>query len=121
MTDTGAKQWAKVEGFQLYMSVAEKDRLKFSDAPDKTPERFNKLLPFAVALGVEKDWAKQFEGIDVSQSTNWYVGNMAAFSAVNLASDIGTSFASTVSSNSSVSSSGGSAGGGVGGGGGGSW
>jgi len=121
LTDTGAKQWAKVEGFKLYMSVVEKDRLNFSDAPDKTPERFNKLLPFAIALGVEKQWAKQFEGIDVSEATTWYSGNLAAFSAVSLASDIGTSFASTVSSNASVSSSGGSSGGGVGGGGGGSW
>ncbi len=121
LTKDGAKQWARVDGFKLYLGVVEKDRLDFSDAPKKTPERFNKLLPYAVALGVEKQWAKQFEGIDVTASTDWYSGNLAAFSAVSLASDIGTSFASTVSSNSSVSSSGGSSGGGVGGGGGGSW
>lgn len=120
LTEAGAKKWAQVEGFQLYMTVVEKDRLKFSDAPDKTPERFNALLPYAIALGVEKQWAKQFEGIDVTASTNWYAGNVAAFSAVSLTNDISTSFAATVTSNS-VSSSGGSAGSGVGGGGGGSW
>ena len=121
LTEDGAKQWALVDGFKLYLSVVEKDRLKFSDAPDKTPERFNALLPYAIALGVEKEWAKQFEGIDLAQSTTWYSGNLAAFSAVTIASDLGNSFASTVSSNSSVSSSGGSSGGGFGGGGGGSW
>lgn len=121
LTAAGAKQWAKVEGFQLYLSVVEKDRLKFSDAPDKTPERFNAMLPYAIALGVEKQWAKQFEGIDISQEVTWYSGNVAVLSTVSLANDLGTSFASTVSSNASFSSSGGSAGGGAGGGGGGSW
>jgi hypothetical protein len=121
LTDAGAKQWAKVDGFKLYLSVAEKDRLKFSDAPDKTPERFNALLPYAIAFGVEKEWAKQFEGIDVATSANWYSGNLAAFSAVSLASDLSSGLGTAVASNSSFSSSGGSAGGGVGGGGGGSW
>lgn len=123
LTDVGAQQWALVDGFKLFLNVVEKDRLKFTDAPEKTPERFSKLLPFAVALGVEKQWAKQFEGIDVTQSTNgWYNGgNMAAFSAASLTSDLNSGFSSAVASNSSVSSSGGSSGGGFGGGGGGSW
>lgn len=121
LTDAGAKRWAQVEGFKDYITVVEKDRLAFSDAPEKSPERFNKLLPYAIALGVEKQWAKQFEGIEMGSETNWYVGNMAAFSAVSMTSDISDSFASTMSSNASVSSSGGSAGAGVGGGGGGSW
>lgn len=121
LTEEGAKQWALVDGFRLYLSVVEKDRLTFTDAPDKTPERFSKLLPYAIALGVEKEWAKQFEGIDLSQETTWYSGNLATFSAVALASDLGNSFASTVSSNTLVDSDGGSVGGGFGGGGGGSW
>lgn len=121
LTDAGAKQWAKVEGFKLYLDVAEKDRLKFSDAPEKTPERFNALLPYAVAFGVEKQWAKQFEGIDVSQTVGWYGGNIAAFSAASLVSDVSSGLSMAISSSSSFSSSGGSVGGGVGGGGGGSW
>lgn len=121
LSDAGAKEWALVDGFKLYLNVVEKDRLAFSDAPEKTPERFNKLLPYAIALGVEKQWAKEFEGIDVSQSVSWYSGNMAGFTAVALASDLNSGFASAVSSNSGMSSGGGSAGGGGGGGGGGSW
>jgi hypothetical protein len=121
LTDAGAKQWALVDGFRLYLSVVEKDRLNFSDAPAKTPERFNKLLPYAIALGVEEQWAKQFEGIDLVTSTNWYSGNLATFSAVSLASDLSGDFAQALSSSSSVSSDGGVGGGGFGGGGGGSW
>jgi hypothetical protein len=127
MTPAGADEWAKVRGFKLYLSVTEKDRLKFSDAPDKTPERFNKLLPFAVALGVEQEWAKQFEGIDVAPATGWYGGyNPATFSAVYLASALGSDFSHGVANNfspvaSSGSSVGGFSGGGFGGGGGGSW
>lgn len=123
LTDAGAERWALVDGFKLFLNVVEKDRLKFTNAPERTPERFSKLLPYAVALGVEKQWAKQFEGIDVAQSTkSWYSGsNMTVFSAASLTSDLNSGFSSAVASNSSVSSSGGSAGGGVGGGGGGSW
>ena len=121
LTEQGAKQWALVDGFKLYLRVVEKDRLTFSDAPEKTPERFNALLPYAIALGVEKQWAKKFKGIDLTTSSTWYSGNLVAFSAASLVADLGGSFATTVSSNSSVSSSGGSSGGGFGGGGGGSW
>lgn len=97
ITDIGSAEWAKVEGFKLYLSVAEKDRLKFTDAPEKTPERFSHLLPYAVALGVERQWAEQFAGIDVAPATNgWYVGSYAgSFSAPSLASELGGSFAST--------------------------
>lgn len=125
LTDEGAKAWAQVAGLKLYLSVAEKDRLKFTDAPERTPERFNKLLPYAIALGVEKEWAKQFEGIDVEQSTTWYTGNYASgFLVGSMVDDLGGGFSSAVASSfvvASSSSSGGSSGGGFGGGGGGSW
>lgn len=121
ISDEGAKMWAKVEGFKLYLSVVEKDRLKFSDAPEKTPKLFSKMLPYAIALGVEKEWAKQFEGIDIQKAATWYTGSYAGFSAASLTSNLNSSFAPVVSSNTSVSSSGGSSGGGFGGGGGGSW
>lgn len=127
LTDEGAKQWALVDGFKLYIDVVEKDRLAFSDAPERTPERFNKLLPYAIALGVEKQWTKQFEGIDLTSSTRqWYNGSdMSTFNSALLVSSLTNSIASIStppsSSNSGFSSSGGSSGGGAGGGGGGSW
>jgi hypothetical protein len=52
-----------IEGLKLYLNVAEKDRIDFHNAPEKSPEVFEKFLPYAMVLGVEQAWAKQFEGI----------------------------------------------------------
>ncbi len=122
ISDEGAAAWARAEGLKLYLGVAEKDRLKFTDAPERTPERFNKLLPYAVAMGVEKEWAKQFEGIDIASQSTWFNSPYGTWTAFNLADDLGSGFSPTISASSSyASSSGGSSGGGFGGGGGGSW
>lgn len=91
---------------------------------------FEKLLPYAIAFGVEKIWAKRFEDLKMQQPT-WYQGSgVRAFTAVSLTDNIHSSFegnlrsaATPTSSSSGFSSgfSGGSVGGGGGGGGGGSW
>ena len=117
-------------GLKRYLSVAEKERLKFHNAPEKNPEHFDKLLPFAMVLGVEKEWAKQFEGI-YSEEPSWYSGTLGRpFVASALAADMNKfSGAANSTLNSRPSSaagggsgfSGGGAGGGFGGGGGGSW
>ena len=39
----------------------------------KTPEMFEKFLPYAMALGVEDNWAKAFDGI-YNQPPSWYSG-----------------------------------------------
>ena len=128
MTAAGVSEWAEIKGFQEYLSVVEKDRLKFTDAPEKTPELFSKLLPYAVALGVERQWAKQFTGMDLTQATGWYASPyyVGSFSSSALASDLSGGFASSVSSgfaapSSSSGGGGGFSGSGFGGGGGGSW
>lgn len=126
LTERGYDMWAHVEGLKLYLQVAEKDRMKFAEAPEKTPERFTKLLPYAIALGVEKQWAKQFEGIDVEPATRgWYHGGNGS-NSIMFAGLMSNSFASSVSSHftppsSSGGAGGGFSGGGGGGGGGGSW
>ncbi len=89
---------------------------------------FEKLLPFAVAFGVEKNWAKRFEKFDL-KNPDWYQSTTSShFNAALLASSLGSSYsnfksASTPpsSSSSGFSSGGGFSGGGGGGGGGGSW
>ena len=50
-------------GFKLYLEVAEQEDLNRSAAPKKTPELFERYLPFAVALGVEQAWAEQFAAV----------------------------------------------------------
>ncbi len=128
----GVEAYEKIMGLKLYMDVAEKQRLKMMQsvdrpyaAPEKTVHLFEKLLPYAVALGVERSWAKQFDGI-MKENPQWITSNSAtAFSSAHLASSI-TSVSSNFSSSfstttSSGSSGGGSSGGGGGGGGGGGW
>jgi len=128
-TAEGLGTWAYVQGFKLFLSVTEKDRLAFTDAPERTPKQFSSMLPYAIALGVEQQWAKQFEGIDITQTTGWYVGHDSrAFTAGYLVGSLHDSFASSVavaskspSQSSSGGFGGGFSGGGFGGGGGGSW
>jgi uncharacterized membrane protein YgcG len=111
-----------LEGFKLFLSVTDKERFNFHNAPAKSPELFMAYLPYAIALGVEKEWAKVFADITIPQP-DWYEGgSINAFSATALASDIGAfSNSFSASSGTSGSSGGGSSGGGGGGGGGGSW
>jgi len=91
---------------------------------------FEKLLPFAVALGVEQLWAKRFAHLAL-KAPNWYSSYQSRpFTSALLLSDLNRSFSSVrstfvspTSSSQGFSSgfSGGSSGGGGGGGGGGSW
>ena len=127
----------QIEGFKMYLSVAEKDRLNFHNPPRKTPEVFEMFLPFALALGVEHLWSQYFSDVlsratvqpgTAGYSPLWYTG--AAFSSgkiENFAAGIGSSLSSSISSSSHAPGSssggggGGSSGGGGGGGGGGGW
>lgn len=120
-TAKGYDEWAKVEGFKLFLSVTEQERIKFENAPKATPALFNKFLPYAIALGVEEKWSAQFANITMSpDQVNWYAGSSAAFDATAFSSSFVTSFTSSIGSTTSISSGGGGAGG-VGGGGGGGW
>ncbi|MEO5927180.1 MAG: DUF2207 domain-containing protein [Patescibacteria group bacterium] len=129
-TPKGAETLRKVKGLELYLTVAEKDRIKFHNAPDRSPEEFLKILPYAVALGVEKQWAEQFKAIDMpppdwAEGYNPGTGLWAAafvndLQSVHAASATGYAPPSSAGSGGSGFSGGGS-GGGMGGGGGGSW
>ena len=125
-------------GLKLFLNVTEKERLAKLQAPNaqyatasgepvKTVELFEKLLPYAMVLSVEKQWAKQFDGL-YNTPPNWYAGNWSTFNAYYLATSLNDGIGSAVNSAfSSPASSGGSgfggggAGGGGGGGGGGGW
>jgi uncharacterized membrane protein len=117
----------QIQGLKRYIEVAEKDRINFHNAPEKKPELFEKLLPFAMVLGAEKAWAKQFEGI-YSTPPSWYHGSSnSAFNAVLFTNNLSSFNAAATSSLTSApkggsgSGGGGFSGGGFGGGGGGSW
>ncbi|PIY68812.1 hypothetical protein COY90_03990 [Candidatus Roizmanbacteria bacterium CG_4_10_14_0_8_um_filter_39_9] len=96
----------------------------------KNQQFFEKLLPFAVAFGVEKVWAERFKDINM-RNPDWYQGyDNRSFTSAYLISSMHSSFNSFNTSvtpvrsstgHSSGFSSGGFSGGGGGGGGGGSW
>ncbi|PIR37961.1 MAG: hypothetical protein COV34_02640 [Candidatus Zambryskibacteria bacterium CG10_big_fil_rev_8_21_14_0_10_42_12] len=121
-TRKGYEAMNHLKGFKEFLSVTGKDRFKFHNAPQKNSEQFLEYLPYAIAFGVEKEWAKVFDDMIIPDPT-WYEGGTAgAFSATAFSSDM-SAFSSSLatSSGTSASGGGGSSGGGAGGGGGGSW
>lgn len=125
-------------GLKMYLEVAEKDRIAKLQAPNapyaaqanepvKTVELFEKLLPYAIVLGVENKWAEQFKDLYTSPPDwygggNWTVFNSAILvSSLNSGVNAATSRAFATPSSSGSGSSGGFSGGGGGGGGGGGW
>jgi uncharacterized membrane protein YgcG len=128
-TVRGTRALEGVLGFEDFLTRVEGDRLQ---RMVKTPELFEKFLPYAMALGVEKHWAKAFEGI-CRQPPEWYQGRSAgSFHPRAFVSDVGDMSTRTAAAMSSSprsaggsgfsgggSSGGGSSGGGLGGGGGG--
>lgn len=123
-TILGAQISNQAKGLKNFLSSQER-QLNFQG--DKKM-LFEKLLPAAVAFGVEKAWAKRFEKFDL-KNPDWYEGSSGqTFRSAVFASHLSSSYSSFASSATPPSSSsssgfggGGSSGGGGGGGGGGSW
>lgn len=124
LSDLGNKILWKIFGFAEFLKATEKDKLKLLNSPELRPEIFEKFLPYAMALGLEKKWAGKFETI-VTAPPSWVSGYPVGrvFSVTTFTQSM-NSFGSSVASSSIYSSGGGgrgSSGGGSGGGGGGSW
>ena len=124
-TAAGAKALAGVLGFEDFLTHVEADRM---DRISQTPETFEKFLPFAMALGVEKKWVGAFRNI-YTQPPSWYQGGiygggfqtMMFVSALNMMTTRASSVMMSAprSSGGSGFGGGGFGGGGFGGGGGG--
>lgn len=136
-TPIGRKMMDGIEGLKVYLELAEKDRMNLAGAPTMSPKHFETLLPYAVALGLEKPWSEAFDGWLQSaagvQSGTYDPGWQRGYrrGSQSMSQSFG-SFGKTMSgsftasmpvpkSSSSGFSGGGSSGGGGGGGGGGGW
>jgi Predicted membrane protein (DUF2207) len=141
-TVLGRKVMDQLDGLRLYLETAESDRLNLNAAaPEITKDRFEALLPYAVALDVEKPWAHAFEAAlrranpgDADPmghyrpgwygGGNWSSGNFDSAMASTVGGVSGA-FAAAVPASSGSSGfsggGGGGSGGGGGGGGGGGW
>jgi uncharacterized membrane protein len=128
----------KVEGFKMFLGAVDGDRLNRIPPPEQSTAFFEKFLPYAMALDVEKHWADKFSGILATAGTapgsnsatyapSFYSGNgWNSFTGASFASSFGSSLTSAISSSSTAAGSGGGggsggSGGGGGGGGGGGW
>ena len=116
-TTSGVRALEKVLGFEEFLTRVEKDQLARLET---RPELFEKFLPYAMALGVEKKWVQSFAGIAL-QPPQWYSGPWGPGGAyqpiffVNNLNLMSTHVGSVMSS--SPRSAGGSGGSGFGGGG----
>lgn len=126
----GFEMRAYLIGLYEYIKLAEAERMRILQSPEGVEKAgevvrlYERLLPYAVIFGVEKEWAKVLERYyaDGASSPSWYVG-VSAFNAASFSASMG-SFSSSMSSTyssagSGFSSGGGGSGGGGGGGGGG--
>ena len=136
-TQKGRAVLDEIEGFRMYMTTAEEERLKVLHPPEKTPELFERYLPYAMALDCENEWNNKFAAVLAAAAAagatagavgGWYHGSGSrGFDSGNFGRDLGSSLTSSISSagtapgSSSGSSGGGFSGGGGGGGGGSGW
>ncbi|KQW80175.1 hypothetical protein ASC89_08745 [Devosia sp. Root413D1] len=131
-TVQGRQVMDQLDGFKMYMNTAEKNRLNMTNEPPMTVERFERILPYAIALGVEKPWSEHFEAelarnavADAEGSSyapGFYTGRNWSNSSGGFANSVssvasGMSAAMVAAQPSSSSGSGFSSGGGGGGGG----
>jgi len=145
-TKKGAKISSEIDGFKLYLETAEKDRINTANPlgdrpPMMTVELYERFMPYAVALGAEKPWTKQFEDTLPLEAKNyepsyahgslidgrsggapWKMSDaLATAMTAGVAAAAPVSQSSSSGGFSSGSSGGGFSGGGGGGGGGGGW
>jgi uncharacterized membrane protein len=124
----------QIEGFRQYLASAEHDRRQVRTPFLSGPMLFEKFLPYAMALNVEKVWSEKFAaalaqkvgGEPQDYSPGWYSGPawdrlMAGDFATSLGNSFTTAVFSSTAAPRSSSGSSGSSGGGGGGGGGGGW
>ena len=123
-TKSGRRLLDHIEGFALYLGTAEEERLNLLNPPERTPALFEKLLPYAIALGLDHEWSAKFAGVlSNTGAPNWYRGHGRRFNAGAFGGSLGSAISATSmpSKGGSGSGGGGFSGGGGGGSGGGSW
>lgn len=148
VTEAGADMRDYLEGMRVYLTLAEADRFRMLQSPEgaqrvkaegfdvndraQVVKLYEKLLPFAVLWGVEREWAKELVVFYEAESVtpDWFVSSntfnaalfaqsLGAFSTSVTASSTAPVSTSSWSGSGGGSFSGGSFGGGFSGGGGG--
>jgi hypothetical protein len=140
LTRSGALIVEHLQGLREYIRLAEADRLRMlhsASGAERTPDEsgvdvvrvYERLLPYAVLFGLEREWQAELSRYYGDVSPNWVESGPGPFTVVpftahlaavpGIASSSSSWGTSSGSSSSGGSSGGGSSGGGGGGGGGG--
>ncbi len=113
---------SRIQGYKMYLEMAEKERLNILNPPDLSPSYFEAVLPYAFALGVEHKWSNLFKKIleHAQYRPEWHNSS----DHVQFSNHFGRDFSSNISRAATPpppkgGSGGGSGGGGFSGGGGG--
>lgn len=69
-TEQGERALERVLGFEDFLGRVEGDKINRTET---SPELFEKYLPYAMALRVDKKWAQRFSGIAM-QPPSWFQG-----------------------------------------------
>jgi uncharacterized membrane protein YgcG len=114
-------EWAEADRIRMLQSPGGAERVPVdTDDPRAMLDLYERLLPYAVVFGQEKQWAGKLAVLYASVGVAapvWYAG-AGGFDAASFSSGIGSLSAATTSSSSTGGSSGGGSAGGGGGGGG---
>lgn len=70
---------ADIEGFAMYIGTADAHRLETLNQPERTPAEFERVMPYAVALGLERAWSARFTGIAAALHFSGSVGTLDEF------------------------------------------
>jgi uncharacterized membrane protein YgcG len=129
-TSKGSAVVSHLQGLEMYIDLAEKDRLEYLQSPKgasltasevkgkQVLKLYEEVLPWAILLGLQKQWGKVLTDLYEDQgSPTWFVGTAFMYQSF---SDFDQALSSSLATSSEGGSSGGGSSGGGGGGGGGS-
>ena len=133
LTDKGLGLRRYLKGLEMYIKVAETERLKMLQSPEgaakvavdtndaaQIVKLYERVLPYAVLFRQEKEWAKRIGDLyDKTEAQPDWINSQTAFNAAMFGSMMSNFSSSASATSASSSSSGGSGGGGFSGGGGG--
>ena len=77
-TQKAAKEYAQILGLEMYIKAAEEHRLAMINAPEDTIEKYEEMLPYAIALDCAEAWQKRFDKLlkDVDYEPKWVRDDM---------------------------------------------
>lgn len=94
-TRRGAILRDRLEGLREYIRRAEKGELEARYAPQKTPELFEEILPWAIALDVSDLWLGEFAEL-LPEAPSWYAREGGGPQTTSLSLDLSTFFTATL-------------------------